>query len=186
MKEKEIINGIISGNEVILKLFYRKHLPYIRSYVLKHGGTAEDAEDIFQDALILIYSKLRSNEIEITTSLSAYFSGICKNLWRNQARKDRRWIMADLLTDPKDEQITVCEQLTQKDRKHLFYSYFTTLQESTKQLWQLIFDEKSTEEIVETMGYTKKYVRKKKCETKKKLIQHISTDPRYSELIEIS
>lgn len=186
MREKEIINGIILGNEAILKSFYRKHFPYIRSYILRKGGTKEDVEDVFQDALLLVYIKLKSNEDLINTSLKAYFYGVCKNIWSSQVRKERKWVMADILADNfEDNQLTITEQITQKDRKSLFNNYFSSMQDTTKQLWNLFFEEKSTKEVSISTGYTEKYVRKKKHETKKKLINQISKDPIYQELLEI-
>ncbi|WP_298311671.1 sigma-70 family RNA polymerase sigma factor [uncultured Aquimarina sp.] len=186
INQKEIIHGIISGDETVLKSFYRKNLPYLKNHILKQGGSIEDTEDIFQDALLILYSKLRSNKTSINTSVHGYFYGICKKLWLNHARKERKWIMADLLDDDyEDNELIVTEQIFQKDRKNLFNNYFSTLQESTKQLWYYFFEEKSHQEIAIVTGYSEAYIRKKKCETKKKMTQNISKNPLYRELADI-
>ncbi|MDY8137237.1 sigma-70 family RNA polymerase sigma factor [Aquimarina sp. 2201CG5-10] len=185
MNEEEIKNRIVSGDEIILKSFYHQHFSYIKSYISKQGGSKEDAEDIFQDALLLVYLKLRSNQDVINISVAAYFKGICKNLWRNHVRNERKWAMADILTDDfEDDQISITEEILNKNRKNLFNTYFSTLHGKTKQLWKLIFEEKSSKEIALETGYTEKYVRKKKHDTKKQLIHKISKDPIYQELVE--
>ncbi len=186
INENKIIQGIISGNEIILKSFYKQNLPYIKSHILKQGGSIEDTEDIFQDALLVLYGKLRSNQNFINTSVNAYFYGICKKLWLNHARKERKWMMADILADehPDDAPI-ITEQILQKDRKNLFQSYFNTLQDTTKQLWLNFFEEKSHQEIAINTGYTENYIRKKKCETKRKMMQNLSKNPIYKELVEL-
>lgn len=183
--EQELINGILAGNEATLTSFYKQHLPFLKSYIKRQGGSYEDAEDIFQDALVLVYAKLQSNNDLINTTLGGYFRGTCKNLWRNQMRKQRKWAMADIYADDiNDDHVSVTEQLFQTDRKNLFYSYFSTLKDTTRQLWELAFEGKSSQEIAEYTGYTEKYVRKKKCETKKQIIQTIVKDPLYRELAE--
>jgi len=184
--EQEIIDGIMLGDEITLASFYRQHLPYIKNHILKKGGSKEDAEDIFQDALLVMYLKLKSNDTLISTTIGAYFYGVCKNLWLNRLRKERKWLIADILADDfKDPQTAITDQIQQKDRKKLFNTYFSTLHTSTKQLWSLFFEEKNSKEVSLAMGYTEKYVRKKKCETKKELIQTISKDPLYKELADI-
>ncbi|WP_298546072.1 sigma-70 family RNA polymerase sigma factor [uncultured Aquimarina sp.] len=186
INQTEIIHGIISGDETVLKSFYSKNLPYLKNHILKQGGSIEDTEDIFQDALLILYSKLRSNKTSINTSVHGYFYGICKKLWLNHARKERKWIMADILTDEhQDNELIITEQLFQKDRRNLFNTYFTALQNTTKQLWLHFFEEKSHQEIAIITGYSESYIRKQKCETKKKMIQNISQDPLYRELADI-
>ncbi|WP_299247968.1 sigma-70 family RNA polymerase sigma factor [uncultured Aquimarina sp.] len=186
INEKEIIRGIISGDETILKSFYHKNFPYLKHHILKQGGSVEDAEDIFQDALLVLYLKLSSNNILVSSSVYGYFYGICKKLWLNHARKERKWMMADLLdNDHQDNELIATEQIFQKDRKNLLNTYFSNLQESTKQLWYYFFEGKSHREIAIIAGYSEAYIRKKKCESKKKMIQNISKDPIYRELVDV-
>lgn len=184
--ETAIIEGIIAGDETILKSFYHQNLPNVKSYILKQGGSVQDTEDIFQDAMLLLYLKLRSNKEKINTTVNGFFHGICKYLWLNHTRKQRKWNMSDILDDHyQDEAPLITEQLFQKDRKNLFNAYFATLQDTTKQLWQYFFEEKSTKEIATITGYSETYVRKKKHDTKKRMTQHISKDPVFKELAEI-
>jgi len=184
--EKEIIQGIISGDEMILKSFYRQNLGSVKKHILKQGGSIEDTEDIFQDALVVLFLKLQDNETVVNSSIHGYFYGICKNLWLNHARKERKWMIADILVEEQpDDKLIITEEIFQKDRKKLFHTYFINLQETTKQLWQLFFEEKSSQEIAIVTGYTENYVRKKKYETKKKMIKNISKDPIFRELSEM-
>ena len=72
--------------------------------------------------------------------------------------------MAEILDDQyKDDTPSITEELFQQDRKNLFDTYFTTLQDTTKQLWQYFFEEKSPKEIAIVTGYSEMYVRKKKA-----------------------
>jgi DNA-directed RNA polymerase specialized sigma24 family protein len=68
--------------------FYR-----VASFIANHGGTYEEAQDIFQDALVILCQHLESKR-QIDSEL-AYVIGISKNLW--YARNEQR--SRDLVTD---------------------------------------------------------------------------------------
>ena len=78
--EDEMLKGILEGNERIIKFIYRKNLPAITNYVTSNSGSDSDAEDIFQEALIVIYQKLRDDKLILRASLSTFIFSICKNL----------------------------------------------------------------------------------------------------------
>jgi RNA polymerase sigma factor (sigma-70 family) len=52
------------------------------------GGEYEDAKDIFQDALVILYEKAVEGRLEIQSSTSAYIMGIAKHLWMRQQRQN--------------------------------------------------------------------------------------------------
>ena len=59
-------NNIAFG--ILLKIFY-----YTRKFVLeKQRGNLEDAEDVFQDALIILYEKLYDDHFKAYTCLANY------------------------------------------------------------------------------------------------------------------
>ncbi len=69
-----------------LKTLYRDNFVPVASWIVRHGGTREDAKDVFQDALIIYYEKSRENDFEITKSPAAYIFGVARNLWRKKIR----------------------------------------------------------------------------------------------------
>ncbi|NIF06674.1 sigma-70 family RNA polymerase sigma factor [Chryseobacterium sp. Tr-659] len=62
-------------------LLYITYYPKCKDYILKNKGKSEDAEDIFQDALLILFEKLHADNFEVYTCLSNYLMGITKNLW---------------------------------------------------------------------------------------------------------
>lgn len=186
INDQEIRQGIMSGNEIIIRWFYQKNFPIVKNYILRKGGCLQDAEDVFQDALLLLYLKLRKSEFTIRTPIQNYFYGVCRNMWLKRVNRNKKLLFMDLLNDYLQyEESTIIDQIFQKDRKHLFHTYFLNLKDSTKKIWQLIFEGKDYEEIAEITGCTENYLRKKKSETKKSMIQSISKDPVFKELVKI-
>ncbi len=60
---------------------YKKAFYPVSSYIAKMGGSKEEAQDIFQDALVIYYEKVTAMQDEIIVSEKAYLVGIAKNLW---------------------------------------------------------------------------------------------------------
>ena len=183
-KNQSIIQGIKDGDYQILKAFYKKNLPHVRKFIIKHQGRPEDVEDIFQEALVVLYHKLRVGKLETKVMIHTYFTGICKNMWRNQLRKQQllayqNWLIDTL--ESSDESIT--DILTQENQQALYQKYYAQLNPTSSQLLRLFLEGKSMKIIASQMGYTEGYTRKKKYKIKEKLIAMIQNDPIYKELM---
>ncbi len=181
--ENTNIEGIIAGDEAVIKAFYKKNLRYIRGYVLQNSGNEEDVEDVVQDALVVIYQKLTEGSLEFTSTLDTYFYGICKNIWRNRLRKQSKILLKEQVFEGIDEEeINIEDYLEQKEQQRLYHKYFVKLSNTCKELLLLVFEGKPMKEIAGLTGYSEGYTRKKKFECKKSLIEMIEKDPLYKEL----
>jgi RNA polymerase sigma factor (sigma-70 family) len=69
---------------------YRQSFPPVSRYISRQGGSAQDAEDVFQDALILLYEQATGGTLVLTASVSTYLLGISRNLWRQELRRRAR------------------------------------------------------------------------------------------------
>ncbi|WP_106790811.1 RNA polymerase sigma factor [Aquimarina sp. Aq78] len=178
-----IIAGIINGDEKILTCFYKENIRYIQGYILRNNGNPEDVEDVFQDALVVLYQKLRSGLLELRVPIKTYFYGICKNLWRNRLKKKKKLILDDgwyrFEEETSEPLITDIEN---QEREHLYRKHFQKLSTENKKLLSLFFEGRSMKEISKIIGHSEGYTRKKKFEAKKKLLKMIEKDPMYNEL----
>ena len=82
--------ALIADRERTMERIYAQAYPMVRHYIREHGGTEEDAKDIFHEAMILYYEKTVQDQLTLTCSVSTYLMGICKNLWRQQVEKQCR------------------------------------------------------------------------------------------------
>lgn len=90
MKDLEIIENIRSGQRnKAIKLLYRNY-PAIQSNICKSGGTREEAEEVFTDALLLLIEKVSNPKFELTSKLSTYLYGIARFIWLNELKKTNR------------------------------------------------------------------------------------------------
>jgi DNA-directed RNA polymerase specialized sigma24 family protein len=71
----------VEQREAFFVALYKKAFPNVARYIARMGGNLEEAQDIFQDALVIYYEKVASAQAEIIVSEKAYLLGIAKRLW---------------------------------------------------------------------------------------------------------
>jgi RNA polymerase sigma factor (sigma-70 family) len=132
-----------------IKQFFR-YYPVVRKYVRANSGTTAEAEDIFQEALLIYLEKAKAPEFKFTSAPETYLFGICKNLWYAELKKKGRLPLQgqDHLpdvsfhpeADPEEEQIKLAQQaiafLEEKCRLilNLFYHQQTSLADIARRL----------------------------------------------------
>ncbi len=181
----EILRGIRSNNDIILAHIYRSFFQQIKFYVNNNNGTTEDAQDVYQEALIVIYRKLITEDLKINNcSFNTYLYSVCKLLWLKQLEKKRikidEYAENEEIIDMDDDIIEVYER---SDRFKLFQKHFKSLQKDCQRVLTLSLEKTSLKDISKIMGYkSEKYAKKRKYQCKERLINQIKKDPKYNEL----
>lgn len=65
----------------------------IFSLVIKNSGNEEDAVDVLQDALIVLYENIQMGTYKHKSKLSTYLYGVAKNKWYNKLRDKGKFII---------------------------------------------------------------------------------------------
>jgi RNA polymerase sigma factor (sigma-70 family) len=86
----DIREALIRNREQTLENIYKKAYPMVLHYVRQHYGTADDAKDLLQEAIILFYEKVVHEEFTLTSSATTYIMAVCKNRWRRELEKRNR------------------------------------------------------------------------------------------------
>jgi RNA polymerase sigma factor (sigma-70 family) len=82
--------ALLTDRERALTQLYRQAFPVVRRYVGRHGGSAQDAQDVFHDALVVLYEQAVGNTLVLTASASTYLVSISRNLWYHEQRRRAR------------------------------------------------------------------------------------------------
>ena len=191
MPQKEIENkglryllGLKKQREEVLREIYDNYFPGIKNHVINNSGSDEDAEDVFHDALIVIYRKVKNDSLELTSSFHTFLFAICKNLWLKKLKRKKRKSGvtiedAEVLTILNDSE----QEIETTERFALYREKFQLLGEDCQKLLLLYFERKNMEEIAEAMGFgSEGYARKRKFQCKDKLTKLIKADERFNEL----
>jgi RNA polymerase sigma factor (sigma-70 family) len=179
----EIIECLRNRQSYVVRYLSDRYLPMIRLMVYQMGGTIEDAQDIFQDGLIIMLEKIDNKNFVLTCKFKTFLYCVCENLWKSVLEK--RQAAANYFTrkenDDDDKDFT--ELLDHKMYEEIFREVFETLDPISKKILSLYWQEKSPQEIAYKLGYTYGYVRKKKCEAQGELTEKVRKHPRYLGII---
>lgn len=78
-----------------LRSLYKKW-PDVKRFLKSKGCNSTDAEDIFQEALLIFTRKLDEPDFELTVAPFHYVKNTCKFLWYNQNRKEGKHRQTEL------------------------------------------------------------------------------------------
>ncbi len=181
-KEYKLLDGFLKAESEILLTFYKTHLPGIVNYVCKNGGNEEDARDVFQEALLVLYKQAKLGELNLSASLKTYIFSICRFQWLKSIRKNKRIESFGEELELTDLNSDIVQHIEKAERYRLLQTHLSKMSDSSQQILKLHFQKYSTEEIANELGLSKLYVKKRKYECKKKLIESIRNDSCYNEL----
>jgi RNA polymerase sigma factor (sigma-70 family) len=85
--EETLLNALARGEREATEQIYKRNYHVFNSWLTKNGGNPDDAADIFQEAMIVLFGKVQEAEFRLTCSLGTYLFAICKHLWYKRQQK---------------------------------------------------------------------------------------------------
>ena len=171
------------GDDQIIRDFYIKEFPKVKHYIERNSGDEFDAKDIFQDALIIVYEKIKKDTLDISCSIETYVYGVCKHLWWNKLKRNKKFKPNedhDLFVE--NDEVSLLQDLEQKERVLLVQKYLAKLGEGCQEILVSFFSGYSLREIATKMKLSEGYVRKRKFMCQKKLTELVEKDTVFKEL----
>lgn len=177
--DQQLLEGLWADDYETLKIIYDRFKPQVIAFVSKQGGSSSEAEDVFQDSLIVVFKK-KETDFTLTSGLGTYLVGVSRFIWLRKQRKKSREIRVtpahtEGLTDTAELEAT----LHGLDKRQLFLEKLSLLGDSCQRVLRMVFAKKPLGEIAKKMGYTSDYIKKKNRTCKLKLTKLIQEDYRY-------
>lgn len=97
LTELEIIKGCLKKNTEAQKSLYLMHGSYLMGLAIRYTGNREDAEEIFHDTLMKIYSSIDKYKFE--SSFKTWISRICINTSIDFIRKNKNAMMVEHISE---------------------------------------------------------------------------------------
>ncbi len=151
--------------------------------ILANSGKHEDAEDVLQEAVLILFKNFSKPDFELRSTVSTYLFSISRKIWLRKLKsnsKKRVTSLDKLQLSTKDD---FDEKELEISRKRLYRKTFEKLDKDCREVLRLFFNKHSMQEIAQQLNYGSiSYAKKKKFMCKKKLIALIKSDPFYKEL----
>ena len=94
--DNDLLKGLAEGDRKCIELIYKSHFNMIQTLVINNSGSIDDARDIFQEALVVLYEKVRMGSFELNCQLKTYLYSVCKRLWLKRLQYNSRYVTPDV------------------------------------------------------------------------------------------
>jgi RNA polymerase sigma factor (sigma-70 family) len=154
--EKVLLQGLARSEKKAIETIYKENYNMVQALIINNNGSAEDAKDIFQEAMIVLYEKVRSGSFELNCQIRTYMYSVSRRLWLKRLQQMSRFSLSSEATE---ETVPVEEEVEDHERiNHEFRTMekaIGSLGEPCKSLLEAYYLEKrNMQEIAMSFGYT--------------------------------
>jgi RNA polymerase sigma factor (sigma-70 family) len=181
--EKALLQGLANNDKRAIETIYKANYNMVQALVINNSGTADDAKDVFQEAMIVLYQKVKTGTFELNCLIKTYVYSVSRRLWLKRLMHQNRF---SLTGDNEELQAIPDEDLEEHDQRNTEYTMMekavNTLGEPCRSLLEAFYMQKKTmQEIATNFGYTNAEnakTQKYKClmRLKKAFFTHYNTE----------
>ena len=155
-EEKLLLKGLAGSDKQAIETIYRENYGMIQAFILNNNGSHDDARDIFQEAMIVLFEKTRTETFELSSQLKTYIYSVCRRLWLKRLNQMQRY---NGHTDNMEETLPVDEDMELHKKRDtdftLMENAMSKIGEPCKSLLDAYYiQKKHMQEIAADFGYT--------------------------------
>lgn len=170
--DARLLDRIRKGDEAALVTLYDSNRRAITSFVTRNSGNRDDAEDMLQEALVILWERVRSGRFELTARLNTFIFATVKNMWMRRLSEQRRAVpLTPEMADGGDNAPDALEEMMMQEEAQRVRDALKILGEPCRRLLLLFYwEEQSMEEIAAALNFANAdTVKSKKYQCKKAL-----------------
>ena len=151
-----LLEGIAAEDRNSVEQLYRQHYIMIQTMVLANAGTKDDAADLFQETVIVLYEKVKNGHFELNCLLKTFLYSIARRLWLKKLQQQQRFIsQADGLEEMVPVEDEIENHLKLQNDFFIMESAMNKVGEPCKSLLQAYYlQKKHMNVIAQEFGYT--------------------------------
>jgi RNA polymerase sigma factor (sigma-70 family) len=179
------IQALLNNDFQMVEEIYRRFAGRIAQFVCANQGNSADAEDVFQDSLLLITRQAERPGFMLTCPFEAYLYMVCRGRWLNELKRRKRSVVTFVPIEGFTEEAAapMGEKLLQEEaRDQLFQSALAEISAACRQIIQLAWTGIGMEAVAQQLGFSYAYARKRKAECIAILIERVKKSPEYQSL----
>jgi len=173
----QILRSDVAPDEAIRQL-YRSQFGITKAYINQNNGSDEDAEDIFQEVVLVFIELVKKDKFRGESSISTFLYAITRNTWLNELKKRGRSKLRDeKFEKAKDNtEMDISHYMVNRELKTQLMRLIDSLGETCKKiLLAFYYDNLAIKEILQNLQYeNEQVVRNKKYKCLKQLEQMLA------------
>lgn len=155
-QELAVLKAIGNNEKAAIEAVYKENFSLIQHFVVSNNGSEDDARDVFQEAMMVLYEKSRNPDFELTCQIKTYLYSVSRRLWLKKLQQSRR---IESQVENFDRVVPVEEDLEEHEKLNQQYLIMRTamgkIGEPCKSLIEAFYvHRKNMHEIAGYFGYT--------------------------------
>lgn len=156
LRDKELLDGLAKNDKSAVEVIYKENFGLIQQMVVQNNGSEDDARDIFQESLIVLYQKASTKDFELNCQLRTYLYAVSRRLWLKRLQMKRIY---DTPIDTYEEHVSVEDDVDAHEKQDQQYGLMKNalgkIGEPCKSLLEAFYiHNKNMQEISAYFGYT--------------------------------
>jgi RNA polymerase sigma factor (sigma-70 family) len=171
-EDSKILDALRNDDDRGLEELFRKNRRSVASLVIRNNGTEDDAEDVLQESLIVLWERVRKGTFEYQAKLSTFIYATAKNIWlRKLARQRRELPSASETFEIPSEDSSPFEEMEENERILAIEQAMEEIGNPCRDILLLYYwEEQTMENIAAKLGFANAdTVKSKKYQCKKAL-----------------
>ena len=156
INEKALLEGLATSDKKAIETIYRENFNMIQTLVINNNGSVDDAKDLFQEAMIVLYEKARSGVFELNCQIKTYIYSVCRRLWLKRLQQLNRYSPP---ADSSELTVPIEDEIDEHEKRNVEFEMMekaiSSLGEPCKSLLEAYYLQKQNMQIIAAnFGYT--------------------------------
>jgi len=92
LNENALLEGLAQNDRLAIETLYRQHYKMVQALIINNQGTIDDARDIFQETMIVLYEKAKSGNFELNCQIKTYVYSVSRRLWLKRLQQLQKYV----------------------------------------------------------------------------------------------
>nr|WKN39606.1 sigma-70 family RNA polymerase sigma factor [Tunicatimonas sp. TK19036] len=156
--DQDVVDAILKNRNLdpVIRYLYRNNFDSIANYIRSNSGNDEDAEDFFQEAIVVFINIVRKGNFRGESSIKTFLYSIARNLWRNELKRQNRALTRETnyYEQSEKEERDIQMSIGENELKNQLIQLLEKLGDNCKKILLLFYYENlPMKEIFQHMGY---------------------------------
>ena len=169
VSDESLVERIRKNDRTVLGDLFIKFEKVVFKHIQMHGGSLDDAKDMLQESIIVLWQNVSAGRFKLQSKLSTYLVAVAKNKWMVEMRRKKRFVQDDPPDHMHSAEPGILDKIVNDETLERVRFALEQITPICKQLLLLFyFEERSMEEIAEILSFANMNVAKaKKYQCKK-------------------
>lgn len=154
--EKQLLIGLANNDKKSVETIYQENFNTVQSLIINNNGSSDDAKDIFQEAIIVLFEKVRSGTFELNCQIKTFLYSVSRRLWLKRLQQQNRYSSPG---DSMEQVVPVEDDLEAHEQRNAEFEMMETainhLGEPCKSLLEAYYLQKQNMQVIAAgFGYT--------------------------------